>query len=78
MTTAIQRKRERKISRPYAPQKFYNSQEPEHRSSPFRVSIRRAETDWEEFERVMQIMIETCRDPEYRARLKRFQKKVYK
>lgn len=63
--------RTRRVLKPYAKQKFQTSQEPEHKNSRYRVSVRRAETDWDHFEQEMQILIDACNDLEYRDHLLR-------
>lgn len=59
--------------RQYAPQKYYTSRE--HSTGQYRVSVRRADTDWDHFEQAMQMLIDACNDPEYRDHLLRISRR---
>ncbi len=41
-----------------------------------RLSTRKSETDWDHFHLTMSEMVDTCRDPQLRARLDYLHKKV--
>ena len=72
MTQSIERvTRERRVLKPYKPQRYRSSQEPEHKDSRYRVQVRTADTDWDHFEQEMQLLIDACNDPAYRERLLR-------
>ena len=61
--------------RPYKTQRYITTTV-ETSNCKYRVWSRRAGPDWELFNHVMCELVDSCKDPEYRARLERLHKKV--
>jgi hypothetical protein len=61
--------------RPYATQKYVRTIV-EKGNTRYKLSVRRADTDWDLFNHKMCELVDSCKDPVYRARLERLHKKV--